>query len=495
MATADVLQRPVDEEEEEAEETVDERRRQQQESTLTRSSADLVHRQQQQQQQRCQQHETWLLRQTGLETLHDVSMLRKLDLPNCQLTSLPENLAELLPQLEILFCPQNQFSEVPEVIGQCRKLRMVSFRECQIRTIPPEALQPQLQWLILTGNQLQSIPETMGRCVRMQKLMLSGNRLHTPLPPDVVSKLQNLELIRLACNQFTEPPTAMLQLLPNLRWAALASNPFLNNNNNNSNISSSSLPILDDPVLEDVQWPILGQGAGGVTRKVTYNNQPVAVKTFVGQLTSDGSPQDEKAISVQAATSLPEEHALIQLLGETKQQGALVMEYLQDYHALAGPPSFETCSRDVYPPNIAQLVSPDFAWNIVLTMLRVLSKLHGLGICHADFYAHNILICPSAQTVKLSDFGAAFVYDTHSDYGKAVHRVELRAYTVLVQELYDLCVPKKKSVAVIDANAENDQEHHDPHHSSILHPWTMLLEECQKPEMCFADLVNQFLDL
>jgi hypothetical protein len=414
-------------------------------------------------------HEKWLLKQTGLTTRQDLSKLTKLDLPNCRLTSLPEQLPAILPNLEILFCPKNSFQEVPAIIGQCPKLRMVSFKECYtIRSIHAEALQPQLQWLILTGNKLQELPETIGRCTKMQKLMLSGNELKS-LPSSMVN-MQNLELIRLACNHLAEPPLELLQSCKNLRWAAFASNPFLNNLS--APFSQQSLPLLDDPALEDTAAEVLGQGAGGITRKIVYQNKLVAVKTFVGELTSDGSPQDEKAISV-AAASLQDD-ALIQLLGETKESGALVMEFLENYQALAGPPSFVTCSRDVYDANTVSQLSPAFGWKIVMDMLRVLAKLHQLGICHADFYAHNILISMEEQKVKLSDFGAAFVYDERSDYGKAMAGIELRAYTVLVQELYDLLI-KENDAAVVKASE-----------------WERLLEECQKPDASFAVLARQF---
>jgi tRNA A-37 threonylcarbamoyl transferase component Bud32 len=415
--------------------------------------------------------ETWLLRQTGLSTRHELSQLVKLELPDCNLTSLPDQFATLVPNLEILFCPKNKFSEVPTVIGQCLNLRMVSFKECYtIRRVPPQALQPQLQWLILTGNRLQEIPDTIRRCVKLQKLMLAGNRL-TKLPP-VFSELHSLELIRLACNQLMEAPKELLQLCPNLRWAAFASNPFLPRENPSSTKHTTSLPILNDPCLDNTKAEILGSGAGGITRKVVdYQHQPVAVKTFVGQLTSDGSPLDEKSISV-AAASL-QDCALIQLLGETT-HGGLVMEYLEGYQALAEPPSFVTCSRDVYPDDLANYVSATFAWTIVTDMLRVLNKLHHeLGICHADFYGHNILIHPQKQKVKLSDFGAAFFYDRTTDYGNDIERIELRAYEVLVQELHDKIILSS--------------------HTPTIDPWKALLEQCQKPDMTFDELAFNFV--
>ena len=48
----------------------------------------------------------------------------KLNLPECGLTSLPANLGQAMPNLSILFCPKNNFDEVPVVIGSCPKLQV-----------------------------------------------------------------------------------------------------------------------------------------------------------------------------------------------------------------------------------------------------------------------------------------------------------------------------------------------------------------------------------
>jgi len=324
--------------------------------------------------------------------------------------------------------------------------------------------------------------------------------------------------------------------------SAFAGNPFLYNMKmKNVNTSSASvvtkefeqlLPVLDDPILDDDSWPILGQGAGGVTRKVTWNNNNnnnnnnthkiVAVKTFAGELTSDGSPQDEKDISklvstsasssssttstataTATATAEKKESALIEILGETKINGALVMEYLDNYKALADPPNFDTCSRDVYSSddditNSLTKSNAIFAWKIVIDTLRVLSKLHNLGICHADFYAHNILIQLETNQVKLSDFGAAFRYrynnnnnnDNDNDnydnneFGQLVQIIELRAYAVLVTELYNLTMN--------NSNNSNDNDNNNNNHSSP--QWKELLEELQKPNITTFDaLVEKFI--
>lgn len=451
----------------------------------------------QQQQLEQQQQRQWLLGHIKIPsspTAFDLSALTKLDLPNLGLTELPSCLPEICPALSILFCPKNRFVEVPPVIGKCPNLQMISFKECHtIESIHPEALQPQLRWLILTGNKISNIPDTIGRCHKLQKFMLSGNNISELPSPEILAELKNLELIRLACNQLTTPPVELLEACPNLRWAAFAGNPFLMNTNDQDD-ASKGLPILDDPVLDDDSWPVLGRGAGGVTRRVPWNGRDVAVKTFAGELTSDGSPQDEKAISKLVTSTAnanggtgtaTAEPALIELLGETKEGGALVMEFLEGYSALAGPPSFDSCSRDVYCEASRAALQGFPLWKIATDTLRVLSKLHGLGVSHSDFYAHNILIQPNTNThsVKVSDFGAAFRYRCNGSnndddtFGKLVETVEVRAYAVLMEELFGL----SETIFAQD-NDDTEQEH----------PWKELLEECHTNGATFRALAEKF---
>lgn len=419
------------------------------------------------------QQRHWLVAQ--MKTPLDLSTLTKLDLPNLGLTELPSCLPEICPALSILFCPKNKFVEVPSLIGDCPNLQMVSFKECQtIQSIHPEALQPQMRWLILTGNQISSLPDTIGRCTKLQKFMLSGNQISELPSPEILSKLQNLELIRLACNQLTEPPVELLESCPNLRWAAFAGNPFLAGSAAAADGETAALPILDDPVLDDESWPVLGKGAGGITRKVPWNSRDVAVKTFAGELTSDGSPQDEKAISklvTATAADSESEPGLIELLGETKVGGALVMEFLEDYVGLAGPPSFVTCSRDVYGESCKANLEGFPLWKIAIDTLRVLSKLHSLDVTHADFYGHNILIKPLDHSVKVSDFGAAFRYKCDNErFGALVETVEVRAYAVLVEELWSLIETPK----------------------DFEHPWSDLVDACKAEGAYFAGLAEKF---
>ncbi len=100
--------------------------------------------------------------------------LEVLDLSGNALRALPDDLHRL-HRLQILFCSNNLFTELPAVLGQCAHLEMVGFKSNRIETVPAAALPPRLRWLILSDNALQALPPEIGGCHRLQKLMLAGN--------------------------------------------------------------------------------------------------------------------------------------------------------------------------------------------------------------------------------------------------------------------------------------------------------------------------------
>lgn len=345
--------------------------------------------------------------------------ITQLNLPGCGLLSLPSSLATYLPNLSILFCPKNNFQELPEVIGSCPKLQMVSFKSNGMKLVHPNSLQPQLRWLILTDNALEALPTTIGRCRILQKLMLSGNCLR--MLPEEIGNCKRLEVVRLASNQLLEAPVALLRL-PNLSWAAFSDNAFLEGC---ASDCPHTLPIIDHVT----EGELLGQGASGMTHRGVWNGQNVAVKTYSGSMTSDGNPLHERTLAL--AASRCNSPCLIQVLGQTSSNGSLVMELLENFTAFADPPSMESCSRDVYQQEDS--VTPRQAVVMVSGLLDALVKLHECGICHGDFYGHNILT--KEEEVRLSDFGAAFFYDRNSSYAHLVETMEMRAFAHLVDEI------------------------------------------------------------
>ena len=165
--------------------------------------------------------------------------------------------------------------------------------------------------------------------------------------------------------------------LPNLCWVALSGNPFIQTTKLLAEADKLKLSVISD--IPEESGEVLGKGAGGITRKAAWKDQPVAVKTFCGTMTSDGSPEEERRMSLTVSSKIKSDF-LISLLGETP-SGSLVMEYLEHYTALAGPPSLETCSRDVYSHN-SSYMTEDQAIAMVSGLLAVLEQLHRHGIIH-----------------------------------------------------------------------------------------------------------------
>ncbi len=363
--------------------------------------------------------------------------LEILDLSGNALTSLPDDLPRL-GKLRILFASDNPFTELPEVLGQCSQLSMVGFKANRIRKVSGTSLPPLLRWLILTDNEIESLPPEIGACAQLQKLMLAGNRLRTL--PEELAACSRLELLRLAANQLSALPT-WLPRLPRLSWLAFAGNPFSE--------ALETAALVDTPIA-DIRWneleleQQLGEGASGVIYRAALAShhdeakRPVAVKLFKGAVTSDGLPDCEMAACIRAG----DHPNLIPVVGKVKDHPAdahgLVMELIDpQFTNLAGPPSLESCTRDVYGADTRfDLAS---ALSIAYGMASAACHLHRQGVMHGDLYAHNILHSGQGRAL-LGDFGAASFYTADDrDLSTALQRLEVRAYGCLLEELIDRC--------------------------------------------------------
>ena len=356
--------------------------------------------------------------------------LEILNLSGNALSRLPDDLHRL-KRLRVLFCSDNQFTELPACLGQCAALTMIGFKANAIVNVPAAALPPLLRWLILTDNHIETLPDALGERPHLQKLMLAGNRLQAL--PAALSGCHRLELIRIAANRLTELPQWLLTL-PSLTWLAYAGNPL------ETEADASALdatPLIDWSALRLEQQ--LGEGASGVISRALWQRddgaaQPVAVKLYKGEMTSDGSPLHEMNACITAGLH----PNLIRVEGRIgahpdDQQG-LVMQLIDpSYRNLASLPSLASCSRDVYAEDCR--FSADVALRIAQGVASAAEHLHRQGITHGDLYGHNILLNEHGDCL-LGDFGAAsFHATTDTRETRALQRLEVRAFGVLLGEL------------------------------------------------------------
>lgn len=121
------------------------------------------------------------LRTLPPEVFDPSDTLKVLNLSGNQLESLPHDLPRL-HRLKVVFCSDNAFTPLPEVLGDCA------------------ARPPALRWLILTDNAITHLTPNLGQRPALQKLMLAGNplgwhRLHSA--PICAVPWQNLRVDKL----------------------------------------------------------------------------------------------------------------------------------------------------------------------------------------------------------------------------------------------------------------------------------------------------------
>lgn len=370
--------------------------------------------------------------------------LEILDLSGNQISSLPDDFTRL-HNLKILFLSDNQFTVFPEVLGKCKSITMIGFKNNQIHTISATALHTEIRWLILTNNRLIQLPASIGNCRNMQKLALAGNAL-TSLPKEL-SNCKNLGLLRISANQLTEFPEWLLTM-PKLSWLAFAGNPFCYQ------------PSVETSLAE-IHWESLslqhqlGQGASGIISKAIWQKNAtetieVAVKEFKGTITSDGLPEDEMNACILAGRH----QNLIPLIGKInnhahKKEGLVLGLIPPAFKNLGLPPSFESCTRDVF--ELGTSFTAKQIVQIVKAAASVGTHLHSKGILHGDLYAHNTLINADAE-ILMGDFGAASLYNTNdSSLAESLEKIEVLAWACLLDDLLQHLQPTEKDDVIIPA--------------------------------------------
>lgn len=362
----------------------------------------------------------------ALYTLADT--LEVLDLNSNALTALPNDLYRF-KKLRILFCSFNQLTQLPENLNQCPQLSMMGFKNNQITHIPESAIPTAtLRWFIVTDNALTQLPDSLGQCSKLQKVMLAGNQLNAL--PASMAQCQHIELLRISANQLDVLPDWLFSL-PKLSWLAYAGNPFCN---------AIEQMHADDYTVPSIDWSdlligaVLGEGASGITYQAAWQSQQqtVAVKLFKGGMTSDGLPGSEMHANLLAG----QHPNLVGVIGKINSHPdnkiGLVMPLLDpSLNILAGPPSFASCSRDVYDDKLA--LTTEQVIIISRDIASATAHLHQQGLMHGDLYAHNILW--HQHQAVLSDLGGASSLPNNPEIAIKVSKLESHAFGILLAEL------------------------------------------------------------
>jgi hypothetical protein len=353
--------------------------------------------------------------------------LEILDISGNDLDALPADFARFT-RLRILFSSNNRFTRLPDVLGDCPRLSLIGFKSNRIATVPAEALPPGLRWLILTDNRIAELPPSLAACRGLRKLALAGNQLTAV--PEELRACRDLELLRISANRLTAIP-GWLTDLPRLAWLAYAGNPCT------APAESTALAQHDLPVVPWSDLTLgaqLGAGASGViSRAALSSGDEVAIKLFKAGVTSDGYPQSELAASIAAGRQAQLITAQGTIGGHPAGTPGLVLPLLANgFRALAGPPSLESCTRDVYASDVSFTVAS--AHRLLHGVATAGAHLHARGVLHGDLYAHNLLH-DGHGAVHLGDFGAATLYDRSGQAARVLERLDVRAFGCLMEEV------------------------------------------------------------
>ena len=375
-----------------------------------------------------------------LELYKFIDTLEVLDLTDNNLSSLPDDFYKF-KKLKRLFLSNNQFNHIPKVLAKLPNLTMFGIRNNKIKIFEENSLPLSIKWLILTDNELTSLPESIGNLKLLQKFMLSGNKLS--FLPKSISKCSNLELLRISANKFKTFP-GILYSLPKLSWLAYGGNPFCEKHAD----SKICLQQVDWNELELKE--LLGEGASGTIYKTIYNEKEVAIKIFKGDITSDGLPQEEMDINISIGKHENLVSVLAQVINHPQGKDVLMLELISPtFFNLGLPPTFESCTRDVYPDGFK--LSVKSILKILCSMSKASIHLHERGIMHGDFYAHNIMIDQDSNTI-LGDFGGASYYERNNlETSRILERFEVRAFGCLIEELLSLLIYDEKNIDIINS--------------------------------------------
>ncbi|KAJ7999372.1 hypothetical protein DPEC_G00193710 [Dallia pectoralis] len=157
-----------------------------------------------------------LLKDDGLQFLERLYMKRN------SLTTLPDCLAQKLPNLIELYLHSNSIAVIPEAMGNLARLQSLDLSDNALQIVCPEIGRLRsLRHLRLANNQLKCLPSEIGALRDLETLDVSRNQL--VCLPERLYQCLSLHCLTADCNNLTGIPRQLCQL-HNLNELSMAAN-------------------------------------------------------------------------------------------------------------------------------------------------------------------------------------------------------------------------------------------------------------------------------
>lgn len=155
------------------------------------------------------------------QIISELFWLQELQLNNCELTALPDNIGQL-QFLTLIRLSNNQLTTLPETISLLKNLKEISLPHNRLQTLPDKFLNLSgLETLNLSDNHLEVMPDVVLSLPGLKNLVFANNDLIAL--PDSISNLTGLETLNLSGNYLSRLPNSVT-CLSELKTLAFAQN-------------------------------------------------------------------------------------------------------------------------------------------------------------------------------------------------------------------------------------------------------------------------------
>ena len=150
--------------------------------------------------------------------------LKDLELRNCRLKEIPENIGRL-KKLRELDVSHNQLTEIPAAIKGCISLERLCVKNNKIKVLPKELFEIKSLAILEAGNNLLTeVPDKIARQCELRNINLSRNQLSCV--PEALVQLQSLAVLNISNNRLKHIPLRLARMKNS--YLECEGNPFDN---------------------------------------------------------------------------------------------------------------------------------------------------------------------------------------------------------------------------------------------------------------------------